>query len=541
MNDGEKTKKQLIAELAQARQQIAEFEDLLTREKKMEEALRRTEENFRNTLEQSPLGIRVVTSDGNLLYANPAMLHMYGYSTVDELRKTPERQRYTPDSYEKHLQRLEKRKRGQRAPLRYEISIVRKDGGIRDLEAVRHEVIWDGTPEFQIFYQDVTEDKQAEEGLRASQEKLYLMFESITEGIAVIDLDARILEVNKAAIRMYGCRDKNELIGRNVYEIVAKRDHTRIQKSLAKTLKDGAVRNVECTFLTADGREFPAELGAAVLKDKSGDPFGLIALIEDITERKWAEEKEREAEALRRYDRLRADLLANISHELRTPLTSVKGFTGTMLRRDVRWSEQERREFLGYIDQETDRLTRLISDILDTSRLEAGALKLDRKDCLITEILDSISSRLLILAGSHKLDVVVPDGLPPVFIDAMRIGQVLSNLVENASKFSDGNVPIRIEVKLEGGQLTTSIADKGSGIPSVVIGKLFDRFYQAERAVNEGKGGTGLGLYICRGIVEAHGGKIWVESKVGEGSRFSFSLPISGRDNSNEQTEGPGH
>jgi len=228
-------------------------------------------------------------------------------------------------------------------------------------------------------------------------------------------------------------------------------------------------------------------------------------------------------ETLREVDRMRSGLLANVSHELRTPLASIKGFTSTLLRTDVKWGKEEQRDFLQTIDHETNRLIHLINDLLDMSRIEAGGLKLDKRDYQISEVMDSISDRLAILTERHRLKVIVPPELPPVFVD--QIGQVLTNLVENATKYSPEGSEITTEAQLAGEQINVSVTDSGQGIAPELLGKVFDRFYQAESIVAGKKSGTGLGLSICKGIIESHGGRIWVESQPGEGSKFSFSLP----------------
>jgi two-component system sensor histidine kinase KdpD len=178
------------------------------------------------------------------------------------------------------------------------------------------------------------------------------------------------------------------------------------------------------------------------------------------------------------------------------------------------------------MDQETDRLIRLISDILDMSRLDAGAMKLKQGKYLVSEIVSSVKGRLEVLTAHHQLVIDVPEKLPAIFVDEMRIGQVISNLVENAVKFSLANSAITIGARLEKENIVISVTDHGEGMPKEVTEKLFNRFYQAEDVVTGRRSGTGLGLAICRGIIENHGGKIWVESKVKEGSKFSFSLPI---------------
>ncbi|MCD6358643.1 MAG: hypothetical protein J7L90_01635, partial [Dehalococcoidia bacterium] len=233
------------------------------------------------------------------------------------------------------------------------------------------------------------------------------------------------------------------------------------------------------------------------------------------------------ARALKELDRLRTQLLANISHELRTPLAAIKGLSSTLLQKDVEWDNETTRDFLQTIEKESDRLARMIWDMLVMSRIETGVLEIKKEKHTITEVVDGIKPRLRMLAAEHRLRINTPPDLPSVVIDDTRIGEVLSNLVENAGKFSPRGSPITIEASADGGQVIVSVADKGTGIAPEFCEKVFDRFYQVEAVASGRKTGTGLGLAICRGIVEAHQGKIWVESELGKGSKFSFSLPVA--------------
>jgi two-component system sensor histidine kinase KdpD len=257
-----------------------------------------------------------------------------------------------------------------------------------------------------------------------------------------------------------------------------------------------------------------------------GKPDYLGGFSIDITARKAAEAKMLEIEALKRTNQAKSELLANVSHELRTPLASIKGFIETLIETDVKWSKKQQLDFLQSANTEADRLTFLIRDLLDMSRIDSGKLILDKRSYLVSEILDAVSGVLSVITAKHKLKIAVLSDLPPLQADKVRIGQTITNLVENAAKFSAEGSPIVIEVKGVDDSLIFSIEDKGEGISQETIGNLFNRFYQAERVVSGKTRGTGLGLAICKGIVEAHGGKIWVESEVGKGSRFSFSLPV---------------
>lgn len=233
------------------------------------------------------------------------------------------------------------------------------------------------------------------------------------------------------------------------------------------------------------------------------------------------------AKALRELDNMRTEFLANVSHELRTPLAVIKGSANSLLQPDVIFDESTRQYFLQSIDKDADTLTRLVDDLLMMSRLEAEALEVKRKPCQLAEVVEMIKDRLDNLTVKHQLEIVIPDDLPTVNIDDIRIGQVLTNLVENAVKFSDDNTIIRIEAERSGQEITVRVNDQGSGIPPELHEKIFERFFQGNGRKTGRKKGTGLGLAICRGIVEAHGGKIWVESQPNEGASFSFSLPVN--------------
>jgi len=229
---------------------------------------------------------------------------------------------------------------------------------------------------------------------------------------------------------------------------------------------------------------------------------------------------------LEELDRLRTALVACVSHELRTPLTSIKGLASTLTQSDVAWTPEDQREFLSIIDRQSDVLTRIVGDLIETSQLQAGIMKMEKGECFIPKLLDRLASQLHALTGKHRFEARVPIDLPPVHADEMRIGEIITNLVSNAAAYSDEGTRITLEAEAVDGHITLSVSDEGIGIPPEYIEKVFDQFFRLESGVARRKGGTGLGLSICKGIVKAHSGEIWVESEPGKGSVFRFKLPV---------------
>ena len=232
-------------------------------------------------------------------------------------------------------------------------------------------------------------------------------------------------------------------------------------------------------------------------------------------------------DALRELDRLKTELLSTVSHELRTPLASIKGYSTTLLRSDVEWDQDEQTEFLGMIDEEADRLSNLIDDLLEMSAIEAGVFRIRRRMTDVGKLVQKLVKRTRAHVQLHKLSCHVQPGLNETAVDARRVEQVVSNLLENAIKYSQDGGRIRVAVEEIDSKILISVADQGIGIPQDEIGLIFDRFYRVKGFQSYETGGSGLGLAICRGIVEAHGGQIWVESDAGKGSVFTFSIPTS--------------
>jgi len=238
-------------------------------------------------------------------------------------------------------------------------------------------------------------------------------------------------------------------------------------------------------------------------------------------------EEAAKVEALRKVDRLKSELLSTVSHELRTPLASIKGYATSLLRTDVEWDDETRREFLQIIDEESDRLSGLIADLLEMSEIEAGMLRVDKEPVRIPRLVQKVVKKLKPNTREHSLSVSAAPDVPETMGDPRRLEQVLHNLVVNAIKYSPDGTPIAVRVERSAQDILVSVKDQGVGIASEHIEHVFERFYRVDGDLARETGGSGLGLPICRGLVEAHGGKIRVESQIGSGSTFYFTIPIT--------------
>jgi signal transduction histidine kinase len=242
--------------------------------------------------------------------------------------------------------------------------------------------------------------------------------------------------------------------------------------------------------------------------------IGRIFVLRDVT---------RETEA----ERMRSALIATVSHELRSPLTVISGYTDTLLQEGP-WDEATRREFLQGVAISAARLSALVDNLLDAATLEAGVLRLHPEPVRVERIAERVLAQRRLVAGGCSLYLETRPGLPLVYADPLRVEQVLANLVDNAIKYSPqgGAVHVALTNGADGESLAVTVSDRGLGIPAEHLPHLFDRFYRVDTR-NRSIKGVGLGLYICRSLVEAHGGEVWVESAPGVGSIFGFSLPAS--------------
>lgn len=338
------------------------------------------------------------------------------------------------------------------------------------------------------------------------------ILERLPDGVVVVGADLRIAYLNAAAEGLSGWI-RTEAIGRPYHEVLALRDaagfplHERGELvPRLRTVRTSPER--ELLLRRRDGEERWVAVRAAFDRDESREVRAVLVTIRDIGRR-------------RRLDHARSDLIATVSHEIRSPLTSVKGFTSTLLRKWERFNDEQKRHMLTMINHDADRVTRLLTDLLDVSRLEAGRLELKRQEVDVSEIAAHVADRLGHSSDGRVIEVRFPESLPKITADPAKIEQVIVNLVENAIKYAEG--PILVSGEATDDDVVVRVTDGGPGIDARHLPHIFTKFYR--HGQGERGSGTGLGLYITKGIVEAHRGRIEVGRGDEGGTIFTIALP----------------
>ncbi|MFC1934499.1 ATP-binding protein [Chloroflexota bacterium] len=361
---------------------------------------------------------------------------------------------------------------------------------------------------------------EASEPKRKQAEELFktLSFNSPV-GVYIVQ-DGKFQYVNPQFQRLMGC-SADELLGMNSLSYVLSDDMDIVRANAISMLQGKHPYPYEYRVINRRGEvRWIMETVTSIQYQGRRATLGNFM---DITERKQMENRLVEYEEL---DELKTSLLSTVSHELRTPLAVIKGYSTMLLDYDRRLRRDEKGRCLKSINRATDRLTELVDHLLDMSRLEAGLLRLDKQPTSISKLLEETVAEAKLRAPGHDIVLSLTKRLPMGDIDAKRIRQVLDNIINNAIKYSEKGTRVVLEARRVGSELQVSVADQGIGIPAEELTRVFDRMYRIEQRLTPEIEGIGLGLAICRGLIEAHGGGIWVESELGKGSTFYFNLPI---------------
>jgi PAS domain S-box-containing protein len=525
----------------------------VTELKKAEDALRESEARFRTFIDHATDAFFLNDwPEARFTDVNRQACESLGYTRDELIGKTPldiVATDVTPAQIERLRARLSA---GETVAL--DLRHRRKDGSVFPVEVRIRSITLDGRPYGLALARDMTERKKAEDALRESEERFRGTFENAGVGIAHVDFDGRWLRLNEKLCAIVGYT-REELLHKTFKDITYPGDLPASLDRVAR-LRRGEFPSysLEKRYVRKDGTPVWVDLSVSIQRDAAGAPAYLIAVVQDISERKWLESELRQAmEAAERASRAKSEFLAHVSHEVRTPLNAILGMNELAL--DTPLTERQRK-YLTVMRSSAEALLEVIDDLLDFSKIEAGKLELDRAPFSLRAAVNDALRSLALRAHRKGLELVgrIRPDAPDDFVgDAGRLRQVLLNLVGNAIKFTDkGEVVVEAEsleeengpghgdgagpeAPLSSGPLAPasppctlrfSVRDTGIGIPREKQQKVFEAFEQADSSTTRRYGGTGLGLSIASRLVGLMGGRIVVESEPGRGSTFSFTIRL---------------
>lgn len=358
------------------------------------------------------------------------------------------------------------------------------------------------------LYRDLAMEKRRTE---EKSHELEAIVRGIGDGIIVTDAERRLLLMNPRAAQIFGLREM-PASSQPLDELIPNKELLELLDDTLRSTEQVAVREIA---LPPVRDKHPVYQGlAAKIMNADGELAGIVTVLRDITGQKELE-------------RMKSNFLSVVSHELKTPLHSIKGFVDIILMGKTGPINAIQRDFLNTVKEQTAQLQRLINDLLEFSRLESGQVKLHPQEVELAGLADEVMEKLAPLAeeGRVKLISTLPADFPTVEADRVRLEQVLTNLIDNAIKFTPAGGSITISGEHLGDRVRLRVTDTGIGIPMEERERIFDRFYQVDSGSTRSYRGTGLGLTICKHIVEQHQGRIWVEGREGEGATFVVELP----------------
>ena len=354
--------------------------------------------------------------------------------------------------------------------------------------------------------------------LAEEKRRVESVLENTADGIMDIDSNRRIISFNKAMEKLTGY-DREEVLGKECFRVLALRDwennnlcHKQCPM-MASSEEGGSVFEQEGKIQAKDGQSIDVAMAYSIIRSPEGKPINAVVNVRDISK-------------LREIEHLREVLLSMLGHELQTPLSIIKGYSSTLAREEGKWDTGELRQGLKVIEEESDRLSQVMNKLLLASRVSVGALTLEREPVQLSSLASKVVRRLQTMTGIHTFEVDFERDFPSVVAEPDLMEQVLSNLVENAVKYSPRGGTITISGRREGKQVRVTVTDEGIGIPMGKQEDIFQRFHQVDSGATRESRGVGLGLYICKSIIEAHGGSIGFTSRFRKGSKFSFTLPL---------------
>lgn len=482
--------------------------------------LQKAEERYSDLFEKSQALIWTQELDGTISSLNPAAANSLGYRP-DEMKGRPLKDFILPT--ERHTFGMFLERCANSESTRGLLKLYTKNGATRFWMYQTSLSRDEKEDSVRCHALDVTESQQAERELERLSRRNELILESVGEGIYGINLAGECTFVNPAALEFTG-HSREELMSaaKTMHEILQPHkpdgsDYPWEDCASYATLTDGEIRRVAGEeMVRKDGLPFPVDYVVTPIVEDDDRILGAVVTFQDVTDRRAVEQ-------------MKNEFISIVSHELRTPLTSIRGSLGLLASGLLKKFPDKADKMLKIAVENTDRLVRLINDILDIERLESGKVTVEQAELELGLLMKSATDTMRAMASENGVKLVTKPLAENVWADSDRILQVLTNLLSNAIKFSDEGGVVHLKGKVlkgqEAGWIRVVVEDSGRGIPEDKIEKIFERFGQVDASDSREKGGTGLGLPICKTIVKQHGGDLWVESVPGEGSKFYFTLP----------------
>jgi len=485
-------------------------------------------------IEVFPNPVAIIDCRGRFLKANGKLAKMFGVDRetligrrINDLVEFVEEQSFTSDLYNLFAKSVE-------TPVKFNVSL--KERKI-NLEAFAYSLTWKNEAKILIVFdasqaKDKTLARLIEERTRdlmKKTEELRSIFEYSPDAIVVTTLDGTIIDCNQAMLEMHRFPSKEEAIGKNIIELVSPKDHARIKEDLKCALKEGTVRNIEYTFMTADKCEFPVEFSAGVVLNDRGKPTLFVVETKDITERKIMEEQlkqysehlekivEEKTRQLREAERLAAigELAAMVGHDLRNPLMGIAGAVYYLKEKLDPTADEKTKAMLNTIKECIEYSNKIVDDLLDYS----GDIKLKLEDTNPRKIIVEALSQIRIPKNIKVINSVEAE--PTIRIDTNKMKRVIINIVKNAIDAMPNGGTLKIKSRSINGRWEISFSDTGVGMPEEIKEKLGKPLFTTKAK------GMGLGLAICKRIVKAHEGSMSIKSSLGKGTTLTISIPLN--------------
>ena len=509
-------------------ERVAERTEQLQSQK---EQLRTTADELKALVQAAPVAIVAVDHNGKVVNWYGGAEKMFGWTAEEVIGRPPPN---LPPEKQEEFRTLLTRVLGGNAFTGLESQRMRKDGALIDVSistAPLHDRAGRAVGIIGV-YQDITERRRAEDRYHQMADQLEALVRAAPIAIVGIDMDGKVLSWYGGAERMFGW-SAAEVVDRSLANVPPEKQE-EFQALRTRVLHGDSVIGLETQRMRKDGSTIDVSLSYAPLHDRTGRSIGAIIVYQDVTERRLAFEQRQAREAADAANRAKSNFLANMSHELRTPLNAIIGFSELLEDDSFGTLNERQKRYVTNVRTSGNHLLQLVNDILDLAKIESGRLVLEPESINLNTLLHDMQRGLepLAVAKRQTFLLEIPEELPPVIADRGKVKQILYNLLSNAIKFTKPEGRVGVRAKYSRGehsqpQVEIAVWDTGIGIAPEDLTRVFLEFEQLDSSYVRQQEGTGLGLALTQRLIEAHGGRIWVESIVEKGSTFTFVLPAS--------------